>query len=239
MPARWKKARSGKSAVNEKRTKKAGDEPAFFLWVHHFSMKLPLDNFRSPAALSRFFLTMLLGLALDLGTKQWAFERLSDGVCINPVSGRAQVISPQVHQFIPGWLHFTVTVNEGAVFGKGQGLRWLFLTMSILAILFLTGLFAASGRQRWYQFTLGLLLAGVLGNMYDRIIFGYVRDMIHALPGWRNPVPWLYGTEEIFPWVFNVADCMLCVGVGIMLLHSLVHRPSAARGRDAGARTGS
>ena len=34
--------------------------------------------------------------------------------------------------------------------------------------------------MRWF---LGMLLAGVLGNLYDRIAFGYVRDMIHALPG--------------------------------------------------------
>ena len=42
-------------------------------------------------------------------------------------------------------------------------MRWLFLIVSVLAILFLTYLFATSGRQRFYQFVLGMLLAGVLG----------------------------------------------------------------------------
>ncbi len=200
---------------------------------------LPLDNFRSPAALARFFLTMLLGLSLDLATKHLAFERLSDGVYTRAIDGKAQAISRESYEFIPGWLHFTVTVNEGAVFGKGQGLRWLFLGMSVLAIGFLTYLFATSGRQRLYQFTLGLLLAGVLGNMYDRVVYGYVRDMIHALPGWPNPVPWLYGTQEIFPWIFNVADCLLCVGVAIIVLHSMFRRPASAKHQSADARSGS
>ena len=55
-----------------------------------------------------------------------------------------------------------------------------------------------------------MLLAGVLGNMFDRIRFGYVRDMIHALPMW----------PRFFPWVFNIADSLLCVGVTLMLLYS-------------------
>jgi len=56
------------------------------------------------------------------------------------------------------------------------------------------------------------LLAGVLGNLYDRLMLGYVRDMIHALPMWKN----------FFPYVFNVADTFLCTGVGLMIVYSLV-----------------
>src|SRR5688572_1340367 len=122
------------------------------------------DNFRSPAALARFLLTMLIGLSLDLWTKVLAEQHLRD--------------APPV-RFIPDWLHFTYTENRGAVFGIGQGQRAMFLAVSVLAIGFLTYLFATtSRRQRFYQFLLGMLLAGVLGNMYDRMVFGYVRDMI-------------------------------------------------------------
>jgi signal peptidase II len=62
-----------------------------------------------------------------------------------------------------------------------------------------------------------MLLAGVLGNMFDRILFGYVRDMIHALPRW----------PKLFPWIFNVADSLLCVGVFLMIVYSFVHRPQS------------
>lgn len=169
---------------------------------------LPADNFRSAMALVRFVGTAITGLTLDLVTKVWSFSVLAEQVGDRPMRTHA-------HQFIPGWIHFEVTTNEGAVFGLGEGNRWLFVAVSIAAIGFLTTLFAKSGRQRFYQVILGMLLAGVLGNMYDRVRFGYVRDMIHALPQWPN----------LFPWIFNVADVLLCTGVGLLILHSLLVGP--------------
>ena len=188
-----------------------------------------IDNLRSPSALARFLLTTVVGLVLDLWTKHLAFARLASGPPGRHldesghshwmVFSRPDVAATRGYHLIPGWLHFQVTVNEGAVFGLGQGQRWLFLLISVAAILFLTYLFATSGRQRFYQFVLGLLLAGVLGNMYDRWRYGYVRDMIYGLPGWH----WPGGGREVFPWIFNVADVMLCVGVGLIFIHSLFH----------------
>jgi signal peptidase II len=157
--------------------------------------------FASPVSLLLFFGTTIIGVALDQWSKVLAVQHLSGE-------------RPAVH-FIPGWLHFTYTENGGAVFGLGQGRRWLFIIVSIGAIACLTYQFSTSGRQRMYQFILGLLLAGVLGNMYDRIAFGYVRDMIHALPRWPN----------LFPWIFNVADSMLCVGVFLLIVYSMIHKP--------------
>jgi signal peptidase II len=161
------------------------------------------NPFCSPFALLLFFGTAALGLFLDLWTKILAVQHLAE--------------QPPL-KVIPGWLHFTFTQNRGAVFGIGQGRQWLFVTVSIGAIFFLTYLFWQSGRQRIYQLILGMLLAGVLGNMYDRIHFGYVRDMILALPGWK----WPRTSTEVFPWVFNVADTMLCVGVFLMIVYSFL-----------------
>lgn len=178
-----------------------------------------LANLRSPWALTRFFLTAIVGLAIDLWTKWYAFEVLVYEVV--QTSSGSQVIARAPFRLIPGWLEFNAHTNDGAVFGLGQGQRWLFVVISFAAIAFLTYLFAASGRQRFYQFILGLLLAGVLGNMYDRVRFGYVRDMIHALPAINWP-----GTQQpVFPWIFNVADSLLCVGVALMILYSLLHTP--------------
>ena len=161
--------------------------------------------FASPLAWLLFIGTALLGVLVDLWTKILAARDLAGS-------------PPTVIEFIPRWLHFTYTQNRGAVFGIGQGRQWLFVTVSVGAIFFLAYLFWQSGRQRIYQLILGMLLAGVLGNMYDRIQFGYVRDMILALPGWKWP-----GTStDVFPWVFNVADSMLCVGVFLMIVYSFV-----------------
>jgi signal peptidase II len=153
---------------------------------------------RSPGALLRFFLVAGVGVALDLWTKAVAFSSPS--------------LWREPYRFIPGWLEFEAVQNQGAVFGLGQGRRVLFVTVSIGAIVFLLYLFATSGKRSVYQILLGMLLAGVLGNLYDRAMFGYVRDMIHALPRW----------PKFFPWVFNVADTLLSSGVTLMILYNLV-----------------
>lgn len=189
-------------------------------------MKLPSENFRSAAALSRFLLVCIIGLGLDLWTKSYSFVHLA------PASAPMTDPRPRVVAFIPGWVHFEITRNFGAVFGMGQGRKGLFLAVSVVAIVFLGYLFATSGRQRFYQFILGMLLAGVLGNMYDRIAYGYVRDMIHALPGWKWPGTWIVPVinypglgREVFPFIFNIADILLCVGVGLMIVYSLFASP--------------
>jgi signal peptidase II len=195
-------------------------------------MRIPTDNFRNPSALARFFLVCVVGLAADLWTKSYSFAHLA------PAGAPLSDARPRVHSFIPGWLHFEITTNQGAVFGLGQGQKWLFLAVSVVAIAFLSYLFATSERQRFYQFILGMLLAGVLGNMYDRIVFSHVRDMIHALPGWQWPGTWELGSypgkgREVFPFIFNVADILLCVGVGLMIVSSLFTPAATKDGRKA------
>jgi signal peptidase II len=172
-------------------------------------------NFRSPVAVVLFFGTAAAGVALDLWTKVLAEQYLD---------GRAEPI-----RFIPNWLHFTYTENAGAVFGLGRGKQLLFISGSVVAIGFLTYLFATSGPRRFFHFILGMLLAGAIGNMYDRIVHGHVRDMIHALPGihWpdfiANMLPRHLANQSVFPWVFNVADSLLCVGVFLFLVYSFRH----------------
>jgi signal peptidase II len=184
--------------------------------------------YHSPAALARLLITAAVGLALDLATKVWAFKVLLYEQVTQP-DGSVQVQSA-TYAFLPGWLHFHVTANQGAVFGVGQGNRWLFVAVSVAALCFLFYLFATSApRQRLYQVIVGMLLAGVMGNLYDRVVFGYVRDMIYMLPGrswpaWLAnmlPADWQWTRGPVFPWIFNVADSLLCTGVALMLVYSL------------------
>jgi signal peptidase II len=104
----------------------------------------------------------------------------------------------------------------------------LFIAVSALAIAFIVWLFLNSDRQWLYQIILGMLLAGVVGNLYDRVVFGYVRDMIYVFPRWGA-----------FPYVFNVADSLLCTGVAIMILYSLFQptRGVGATGPASDAKT--
>jgi signal peptidase II len=168
----------------------------------------------------RFCLTAAAGLAIDQLVKVWAAARLSQPDQFGQM--------PSIDA-IPGWLQFEWTGNHGAALGFFQGDRWLFLIVSAAAVFFLGYLFTTSRpAQRGYQIVLGMLLAGVLGNMYDRVMLGYVRDMIHIFPDRRWPpaiadhLPAFWSTPEWFPWIFNVADSLLCVGVAIMLMHSFL-----------------
>jgi signal peptidase II len=177
------------------------------------------SNWTDPPAVARFLGVGAAGAAVDLLVKHWADGRLAQPDEFGHM--------PSV-EVIPGWLQLEWTGNHGAALGFFQGQRVLFLIVSVAAVIFLGYLFTVSKRvQRGHQIVLGLLMAGVLGNMYDRVVLGYVRDMIHIFPGRRWPpaiadhLPAFWTTPEWFPWIFNVADSMLCVGVALMLVHSL------------------
>ncbi len=178
------------------------------------------DTLRSPAALARFVLTAAVGLSADLYTKQLAADRLGNG------AGRRRPSR--------GGCSSSSSSNPGAVFGIAPGQRWAFLIVSAAAIAFLTYLFAGSGRRWFYQVVLGVLLAGVLGNMYDRVVYGVgprhdPRPARLALAGRRPPRP-AVPAADVFPYIFNVADSLLCVGVGVMLVYSFVTTPPAPAG---------
>jgi len=187
----------------------------------------PGKNFLSPAALARFLLTAALLVGLDLWTKVIAFDRLAvhDSAGRLVFGERGQLVAKAPYALIPGWLEFTVTTNRGAVFGMLEGYGPAFVIVSVVAIVVLSYMFAWSENQRLYQVILGMLLAGVLGNLYDRLKFGYVRDMIKGLPQWPN----------LFPWIFNIADSLLCTGVGLLLIHTLMFHTEHKKPKPDGA----
>ncbi len=141
----------------------------------------------------RFVLIAGCGLAADLWTKHLAFEKLGYGL-----GSRPMVLIPDVLQ-----LH--TTLNPGAVFGVGPGLAPLFIIISLVAIGFVVYVFMNCLRQQWVmQIALGLILAGAMGNLYDRAFNqGKVRDFIHL---------------HYWPWIFNLADAMLCIGVPLLIV---------------------
>lgn len=202
---------------------------------------------RSAVAVTRFLLVVLLVLGADLGLKHFSFEYVAD----RPVTlvrdwdtlhalfvagehdGRRIVVyddpegelagQPAV-VVVPSVLRLKLTTNTGAVFGLGAGNRWVFVAVSVLATAVIGYLFLWSAAGAWLQHTaLALILAGALGNLYDRVRFGAVRDMLHMLPGVELPFGLSWpgvggGVREVWPWVFNLADVSLLVGVGLMLV---------------------
>lgn len=106
-------------------------------------------------------------------------------------------------------------VNRGALFGWGGGhgdgadLNTLFAVVSFLAALGITywSTRPNTRRDRILCAALGLILAGTMGNLYDRIVFSGVRDFLH----WYKWYDWP---------VFNIADCCLVCGAGLLLAHA-------------------
>ena len=167
-----------------------------------------------------FFTITILGCLIDLATKSCVFERL-------------KMPDPRVqpHWLWPHVFGFQTSLNEGALFGMGQGMVALFLVLSILAAVgILYWLFiAGAARDLLLCVALACVMAGVLGNLYDRAGMPGLewdgRDGIHqqgqpvyAVRDWILMVP--FG----FHWPnYNIADSLLVCGAGMLVLHAWRH----------------
>ena len=174
----------------------------------------------------------VVGVAVDLVSKSLAFARIAD----EPVQlEREQVLALEPSQIgallpphepvlvIPKVLEFQLVLNPGAVFGVGAGKRWFFVLFTAIAFAFGMWMFAkwTAQRDRLAHAALGLIFAGGIGNLYDRLVFGCVRDFLHPAPGVHLPFGWAWPGDagsELWPWVSNIADALLLIGVGFLMV---------------------
>ena len=106
-------------------------------------------------------------------------------------------------------LHLTYVENRGAAFGILKNHRWIFITISALAIIVITViLFKGAVENRLQCFSLALIVSGGIGNMIDRLLLGYVVDFIDF--------------RLINFAVFNLADSIVCIGAGILIFSLIV-----------------
>jgi signal peptidase II len=174
---------------------------------------------------------MFLGIASDLWTKSVAFERIAedpvviyreDVLAVGPARIGSLIPRHDPVVVVPGVLELTLVLNPGAVFGVGAGQRWFFVLFTLGAGAFAMWLFCTWTRPRdWLAHTsLGLVLAGGIGNLYDRLQYACVRDFLHPLAGVELPfgLAWPGGEREVWPWVSNVADALLLIGIVVLLV---------------------
>lgn len=110
---------------------------------------------------------------------------------------------------IPSILHLTYVQNRGAAFGIFQGQQLLFIGLALGVIVWLwRELAIRPSASRAVQWGCALVLGGAVGNLVDRLRFGYVVDFIDL---------------RVWP-VFNVGDSAITIGVTLLVWHSLIHR---------------
>lgn len=124
-------------------------------------------------------------------------------------------VTPALHgsiEIIPKFLYITYCKNTGIAWSMLSGKRLFLIVVGLIEIGVLIYFFIEKmkTKDKWYCFSLALMIGGAVGNLYDRSVLGYVRDFIDTYPFGYN-----------FP-VFNIADAALCIGVGIILILMLL-----------------
>ncbi len=163
-------------------------------------MKIPFKK-RTPAEYILYTAIILGGVIIDQLTKFLVSKFMT------------------LYQSIPlikNFLHITYTTNDGAAFGMmdGAGQRWIFISISIIAILvFAAYLYLGHADNALYGVAMSMVISGGIGNMIDRLGLGFyvnadgmgeVIDFIDFCGIWKA--------------IFNGADSFVCVGAGLLIL---------------------
>ena len=146
----------------------------------------------------KFILFLSLPLyALDQLSKQWVLRSIS------PYDARIVV---------PDFFNLVNVTNTGAAFGSFKGNNTFFVIISIIALVVVTVLLVRHQRSDpWRDVSLALLLAGILGNLTDRLLYGHVIDFLLFNLHIRYADPWP---------AFNVADSCISIAVVLFIIHS-------------------
>ncbi len=123
---------------------------------------------------------------------------------------------------IPGFLDLTYVTNMGAAFGLFRGQITAFILIALFTVgVIVVYLSVIDDDEKLVSVALVMILAGAVGNLIDRVCLGYVIDYIH--------VHW---NEWSWP-VFNLADTIIDVGVGLILLDVLLEMRSESEGEPS------
>jgi len=135
-------------------------------------------------------------LVVDLVTKYVFDARLENGESVT---------------VIPKLFNFRIVHNYGAAWGMLAGKQVFLIVLTFVFLAIFIYYYIREKNKSWLlNVTFGFLFAGCLGNLYDRLFFGYVRDMIE-FDFWKS-----------FP-IFNFADVALSVGVVLLIVYLIVY----------------
>jgi len=171
-----------------------------------------------PSRCLLFFAIAVAGCSADLSTKTWIFDRLG-------------MLNGRTWWMWEDRIGLQTSLNEGALFGMGQGGWPVFVALSVLACTGILIWFFRGGAVNSLLITiaLGCITAGILGNLYDRLGLhglkwppGYAPhragDLVHAVRDWIRVM--IFG--HTWP-NFNVADSLLVSGAILLIWHAWRH----------------
>ncbi|NCC80006.1 MAG: signal peptidase II [Clostridia bacterium] len=138
----------------------------------------------------------IIGLVLDYFTKIWAVDTLK---------GKADIT------VIEGFFDLSYLENRGAAFGIFQGRAYLLAAVTLVIMGILLFNYYKAKKKTWLlTASTGLILTGAVGNLIDRVRFGFVVDFIS----------WHWKDVYYFP-SFNVADICITIGTGLLVIYIL------------------
>ncbi|MFZ3131124.1 MAG: signal peptidase II [Desulfosporosinus sp.] len=140
----------------------------------------------------------------------WIIDRfLKVLIQTNFIPGETLIVIPKV-------FHLTFVLNPGGAFGLMAGQTWIFVVTAFLVIGgVIYGQFRIPRREMFTRLAIGMVGGGALGNLYDRLVIGRVVD---------------YLDFQIWPYVFNFADSMIVLAVGLLMF--LIYREDKAQNKS-------
>ena len=118
---------------------------------------------------------------------------------------------------VTGFFNLVLAHNQGAAFSflndAGGWQRWMFSAIAVVASAWIIWLLRRHGEQKLFCFGLAMILGGALGNLIDRVAYGYVVDFLY-----------FHLNEHYFP-AFNLADSSISCGAGLLLWDSFMNKP--------------
>ncbi len=119
----------------------------------------------------------------------------------------ANIEENQVIPVITNVLNFTHIHNEGVAFGMFDGMRWIFVALTLVLLVAIIGImFKKRPREKMFYVSVALIVGGGIGNLIDRVFFGYVIDYISL---------------SFFPPICNFADYCITFGTALLMIYIL------------------
>jgi signal peptidase II len=159
------------------------------------------------ARANSYFGVGLIGAAVSIFLDQ-ASKAFIVNIVDLPARGRIEVLP---------FFDLTYVRNFGASFGMGAGSAWARVVFSVIAIAIVGVLVGWLGRlrRRWAVAGAALIIGGAIGNLIDRVRQGFVTDFLDF-------------SGLYFPWVFNVADVSINIGILCLIIDYVKHKDDPA-----------